>query len=316
MRFYLRKAVGLVITVVLVSAIAFGVFQILPGNPAYIILGVDADPLQVEALSKSMGLDKPIFERYLEWILNLFRGDLGISYRYQQPVNGLMWDALGVTGSLCLITMIFTVLIGIPVGVWLARHSRKKYSVPVSMVSQISISIPSFCMGIFLIHLFSVRLKWLPSIGYTSWKEGIFLWLRSLLLPALSIALGSASILIRYVRVSIAKEQKQDYVRTAYSKGLRAAKVMYGHILRNSLIPVITVLGMTTADILGGSIIIENVFSIPGIGRLISASIMSRDLPLLQGLTLYLALIVVLCNFAVDIIYSIVDPRIRLKQEK
>ena len=314
MRYYIRKAAGLLVTVILVSAITFAVFQILPGNPAYIILGVDADPRQVEQLEKSMGLDKPMAARYLSWVAGALHGDLGVSYRYGLPVSGLLSDAFRVTGSLALVTMVLTVLIGIPIGVWLSGHSRKAYSLPVSMVSQVSISIPSFCMGIFLIHVFSVRLGILPSIGYTSLSEGFVPWLRSLLLPSLSLALGSAAILIRYVRVSISNQLKQDYVRTAYSKGLKKNGVMYRHVLRNSLIPVITIFGMTAADILGGSIIIENVFSMPGIGRLISVSITSRDLPLLQGLTLYLAMIVVFCNFLVDIVYSFVDPRIRLKE--
>ena len=315
MSYYLRKAAGFLLTLVLVSLITFGVFQILPGNPAYIILGVDADPLQIEALSKSMGLDRPLLARYLNWVRQLLQGDLGVSYRYQQPVSRLLGDALKVTGSLTVVTIFLTVLIGIPAGVWLAGHGSRKYALPFSMLSQVSISIPSFCMGIFLTHVFAVRLKWLPSIGYTGLSQGIVPWLRSLILPAFSLSLGTASILIRYVRVSIANQQKQDYVRTARSKGLRSRRVMYRHVLRNSLIPVITILGMTTADILGGSIIIENVFSMPGIGRLISVSISSRDLPLLQGLTLYLAMIVVICNFAVDLIYSAVDPRIRLRKE-
>lgn len=313
MGYYIKKAAGLVVTLILVSLITFGVFQILPGNPAYIILGVDADPLQIEALTESMGLDLPLYQRYFNWVKDLFVGDLGVSYRYQQPVSQLLSNALEVTGSLAIVTMILTVCIGIPVGIWLAGHSNKKYSVPFSMLSQVSISVPAFCMSVFLTSIFAVHLKWLPSIGFVSWSESPVKWLLSLLLPALSLSLGSSAVLIRYVKVSITNQQKQDYVRTAYSKGLQKHAVMYRHVVRNSLIPVITVLGMTTADILGGSIIIENVFSMPGIGRLISVSITSRDLPLLQGLTLYLAVIVVICNFAVDMIYSVVDPRIRLR---
>ena len=313
MGYYCRKIGGLLLTLVLVSLITFGVFQILPGNPAYIILGVDADPLQIEALTKSMGLDLPLYQRYINWILGVLKGDLGTSFRYQQPVTQLISQGLAVTGGLAVMTMLLTVLIGIPVGIWLAGHSNKAYSVGCSMISQISLSVPAFCMGIFLIHIFSVRLKWFPSIGFVHWSEDPIGCIRSLLLPALSLALGSSAVLIRYVKVSITNQQKQDYVRTAYSKGLKKRKVMYGHVVRNSLIPVITILGMLTADILGGSIITENVFSLPGIGRLISVSISSRDLPLLQGLVLYLAVIVVVCNFAVDLIYSVVDPRIRLK---
>ena len=173
---------------------------------------------------------------------------------------------------------------------WLADHSDKWYSLPLSMLSQVSISIPSFCMAIFLISIFTVGLKWLPSIGFVSFSESPSGWLKSLILPSCSLALGTSAIVIRYVKVSVNGQRKQDYVRTAYSKGLGKNKVMYRHVLRNSLIPVITIFGMTAADILGGSIIVENVFSMPGIGRLISVSISSRDLPLLQGLTFYLAL--------------------------
>lgn len=313
MRYYIKKIGGLFVTLLLVSLITFAVFQILPGNPATVILGVDADPLQLEALEKSMGLDRPFYERYLDWVRGVFQGNLGLSYRYQQPVSDLLARALEVTGSLAIVTMALVILIGIPAGIWLAGHSSRRYSILFSMISQISLSVPAFCMAVFLTSIFAVNLRWLPSFGFVSFGDSPSDWLRSLLLPALSLALGSSAVLIRYVKVSITNQQKQDYVRTAYSKGLGKRAVMYGHIVRNSLIPVITVLGMTTADILGGSIIIENVFSMPGIGQLISVSITSRDLPLLQGLTLYLAVIVVICNFAVDMIYSIVDPRIRLK---
>ena len=200
MMYYCRKAGGLLVTLALVSLITFGVFQILPGNPAYIILGVDADPMQIEALEQSMGLDKPLYQRYFSWIRGLFAGDLGTSFRYQQPVSQLITSGLTVTGSLAVMTMLMTVLIGIPAGIWLAGHGGRKYSVGFSMLSQISLSVPAFCMGIFLINLFSVRLKWLPSIGYISWAEDPAGCMRSLLLPSLSIALGSSAVLIRYVK--------------------------------------------------------------------------------------------------------------------
>lgn len=313
MGYYCRKIGGLFVTLLLVSLITFGVFQILPGNPAYIILGVDADPLQIEALTKSMGLDLPSYQRYINWMTGLFKGDLGISLRYQQPVSLLIGQGIKVTGMLAVVSILLTVAMGLPIGIWLASHSEKKYAVGLSMLSQLSLSIPAFCMGIFLIHIFSVQLKWLPSINYVPWSESPVGCIKSLLLPGFSLALGSSAVLIRYVKVSVTNQKKQDYVRTAYSKGLGKRRVMYGHIVRNSLIPVITILGMTIADILGGSIITENIFSLPGIGRLISVSINSRDLPLIQGLVLYLAVIVVVCNFLVDVVYSLIDPRIRLK---
>lgn len=316
MIFYVKKLAGLAVTLLLVSLITFGVFQILPGNPVDIILGVDADPKQVEALTESMGLNEPLMQRYIDWIAGLFKGDLGTSYRYQKPVTSLLSSSLKVTGSLALVTLILTVVIGVPLGIWLAGSAKRWYALPASIISQISLSIPGFCMAVFLISIFTVRLKWLPSIGYTPLSEGFVGWLRSIILPSLSLALGTAAVVARYVKVSVEGQRKQDYVRTAYSKGLTPTGVLYKHVVRNSLIPVITILGMTAADILGGSIIVENVFSLPGIGQLISVSISSRDLPLLQGLTLYLAVIVVICNFAVDMIYSIVDPRIRLKSEE
>lgn len=313
MKYFIRKIVGLFVTIILVSLVTFGVFQILPGNPAYIILGVDADPLQIEALTKSLGLDLPLYQRYFNWVKGVLQGDLGTSIRYQQPVSELIASGLEVTAGLTVMSMILTVAIGVPIGIWLAGHSEKKYSVGVSMLSQLSLSIPSFCMGIFLINIFSVQLKWFPTISYVSWSEDPLGSIRSLFLPALSISLGSSATLIRYIKVSVTNQKKQDYVRTAYSKGLNKRQVMYGHVLRNSMIPVVTILGMTVADILGGSIIVENIFSLPGIGRLISVSINSRDLPLIQGLVLYLAVIVVICNFVVDIVYSLIDPRIRVK---
>ena len=220
MNYYIQKAAGLLVTLLLVSFITFSVFQILPGNPAYIILGVDADPMQIEALNKSMGLDKPALVRYVDWIAGLFRGDLGVSYRYQQPVAQLISDALEVTGSLAIITLILTLIIGVLAGVWLADHSDKWYSLPLSMLSQVSISIPSFCMAIFLISIFTVGLKWLPSIGFVSFSESPSGWLKSLILPSCSLALGTSAIVIRYVKASVNGQRKQDYVRTAYSKGL------------------------------------------------------------------------------------------------
>lgn len=313
MSYYIRKAAGLIVTLLLVSFITFSVFEILPGNPAYIILGVDADLMQIEALNKSMGLDQPAIVRYIKWIWELMHGDLGMSYKYQQPVTTLLIDALEVTGSLAIVTLFITALIGVPAGIWLADHSKKWYSLPLSMLSQVSLSVPSFCMAIFLISIFTVWLRWLPSVGFVSFFDSPSGWLKSIILPSCSLALGTSAVVIRYVKVSVNGQQKQDYVRTAYSKGLRKKQVLYGHVARNAMIPVVTIFAMTAADILGGSIIVENVFSMPGIGRLISVSISSRDLPLLQGLTFYLALLVVLCNFAVDIVYSLIDPRIRLK---
>ena len=298
MRYYVRKLCGLFITLLIVSLAAFLCFSVLPGDPAEIILGLDADPLQLEAMRSQLGLDKSIAERYLSWLSGLFKGDLGVSLRYSQNVSDLIRQAFKVTFALSIVSLVLTVVIALPIGI------------PGS--SCIALSVPSFCMAIFLISIFSVKLNVLPSIGYTPLSDGFVPFFRSILLPSLSIAIGSASILIRYIKVSVEKEERMDYVRTAKSKGMKNSSIMLFHVLKNSLIPTITTLGLICADILGGSIIIENIFSLPGIGRLITVSISSRDLPLIQGLVLYLASIVALCNFVVDIVYSLVDPRIRL----
>lgn len=314
MKYYLKKILGFIFTILLVSIITFVVFQILPGDPAQIILGVDADPAQIENLRATMNLDKGYVERYLIWLTNALKGDLGVSYRYSRAVSELISESFFVTSSLAVYSIALTILIGLPLGIFIAKNSKKKITTGISMLSQLGISVPSFCMGIMLISIFSVNLGWFDSIGYIPASESLTGWFKTMFLPSLSIAFGSSAVLARYIRVSIANQQKQDYVRTAKSKGLSEKIIMNQHILRNSLIPVITILGMLVADILGGSIIIENVFSLPGIGKLISTSITTRDLPLIQGLTVYLAGIVVICNFGVDILYSIIDPRIKTKR--
>ena len=260
-----------------------------------------------------MGLDKPVVERYVDWVAGLLKGDLGTSYRYKQPVTTLIMDAFQVTAALAVVSIVLTVLIGLPIGIWLAKNNGKLVATPVSMLSQVSLSIPAFCMSILLINIFTVKLGILPSFGYTPISSGFGKWFQSIFLPALSIALGASATLIRYINSSIMTQMKEDYIRTAKSKGVGMSRVLNKHVLRNSLIPVITILGMLVADILGGSIIIENVFSFPGIGKLLSTSISSRDFPLIQGLVIYMAGIVVLCNFLVDMLYSAIDPRIRLK---
>ncbi len=311
MAYYIRRLAGLLVTLLLVSLVTFAVFQILPGDPASVILGVDADPVQLQRLRESMGTDQPLPLRFANWVAGALRGDLGVSYRYHQPVAELIAGGLSATVSLALFSLALTALIGFPVGIWLARHRKKAYAVPVSFLSQLGLSVPAFCVSIVLIDVFSVWLRWLPSMGYVPWSQDPLQCLRTLLLPALAISFGSSAVLIRYVQASVSQQEGKDYVRTAKSKGLSQGKILRRHVLRNSLIPALTIFGMIVADVLGGSIIIENVFSLPGVGKLIATSISTRDLPLLQGLTLYLAGIVVVCNFAVDLLYSVIDPRIR-----
>lgn len=303
MAFYVKKIIDFFTTLLLVTLVTFLTFQILPGNPALAILGPDAEQAQIESLESMLELDKPLPLRYLNWLKGTLCGNLGVSYKYNQNVSTLIASALKTTACLSASALLLTLAIGIFFGILFAVKRKIKFWRMLSVSSQIWVSMPSFCTALVLILIFTVGLKLLPSVGFSSPA--------SLVLPALSIALGSSAILARYIKTNIENELKLDYVRTAKSKGLNEQQVITHHVLRNALIPSVTTLGLIAADILGGSIIIENVFSLPGIGKLITSSISARDFPLLQGLTLYLASMTLIINFLIDILYSIIDPRIR-----
>jgi peptide/nickel transport system permease protein len=304
MNYYVRKVIDFFTTLLLVSLVTFLTFQLLPGNPALAILGPDAQQSQIEALEAQLGTDRPLPLRYLSWLGGVFTGNLGTSYKYNKSVNYLISNAFRTTASLAFISLILTAVIGTGSGILFSAFSKKKLWSSLSTINQIWISMPSFCTALILILIFSVTLNLLPSVGFSGPA--------SLILPSLSISLGSGAVLGRYIKTSIENELKKDYVRTARSKGLNTRQVITRHVLRNALIPSITTLGLISADIFGGSIIIENVFSLPGIGKLITNSISSRDFPLLQGLTLYLAAMTLFFNFLTDILYTAVDPRARV----
>lgn len=310
-KFYIKKISGLLITIFLVTLITFFTFNILPGNPALAILGPDADTAQIQALEAEFHLDQPLYSRYFSWITGVLRGDLGYSYRYGQKVSVIISKAFGVTFSLGLFSLVLTVLMGLPLGIVMGQYSRKKSVKVLEVFDQIWLSTPGFCTAILLIMIFTVILKLFPSMGYVSFFQNPLQSLRTMFLPALSLSFGSSAILARYLKTDFTMQKSLDYVRTARSKGLSTGRIVFVHILRNSLICVVTTLGLIVTDILGGSIIIENVFSLPGIGRLITTSITSRDFPLIQGLVLYLAVITVSVNFIVDILYQVIDPRTR-----
>lgn len=314
MRFYIRKSITLAATVLLVSVITFLVFQVLPGDPAQIVLGVDADPYQLAALRQDMGLDRPVGERYWTWMANAVSGDLGDSLRYQRPVSEILAERLPVTISLALFSLGLTLAIGLPLGVYVARKDGKLSSVLISAFTQLGVSVPSFWLAFLLILLFSVTFRLFPTYGYVPWSQDPAGTIRSLFLPSLALAIPSIAVVVRYLRNTLLDQATMDYVRTARSKGLRESAIMYRHLLRNALIPVVTIVGLLIAETLGGSIVVENVFALPGLGNLLITSIGTRDLPLVQSLVLYIAVLVVGINFAVDILYKVIDPRIRLKR--
>ncbi|TQR17511.1 ABC transporter permease [Psychrobacillus vulpis] len=313
MKYLLYKASTFTLTITFISIIIFFVFQIIPGNPAQIILGIDADEQQVIQLEEKLGLNEPPLERYIDWIKGVFQGDLGDSLKYQIPVMDILKDRIPVTFSLAILSILFTVLIGIPLGILIARTDGKWYSVVLSIFTQLGIAIPSFWFGFLLILLFAVILNWFPTFGYVPWSDDFWGALKSFFLPSLAIAVTNIAVVIRYLRNTILDQSKMDYVRTARVKGLSERSIVYGHVLRNAFLPVLTIMGMIIADTIGGSIIIENVFALPGLGNLLIQSITSRDFPLIQSMVMYIAIFVVIINFLIDLLYRIIDPRIRLK---
>ncbi len=304
MKIYVKKVLDFITTLFLVSLITFFSFQLLPGNPALAILGTEAEQAQIEALEIQLGLNKSLPDRYISWFFGALHGNLGLSYKYNQSVGVLIKNAFKTTASLAFLSLIFTIIGGSFFGILFSVYRKKFFSKVGFNLSQLWISMPSFCTALVLILIFTVGLGLLPSVGFINFT--------SLILPSLAISLGSSCMLCRYIKTNIESELKKDYVRTAKSKGLNDRQVIVRHVLKNALIPSITTLGLITADIFGGSIIIENVFSLPGIGKLLVSSISSRDFPLLQGLTLYLAAITLTCNFAVDMLYTVIDPRARV----
>ncbi|MBG9981049.1 ABC transporter permease [Facklamia lactis] len=312
MRYWLYKFFSTMLTLLLVSLIIFLIFNVLPGNPAQAILGIDADPQEIRNLELKLGLDQPLLDRYFSWIGGLFRGDLGLSYRYREPVGTIIAERFPVTLSLALFSFFITLVLAIPLGLFISRYEGKFISTFVNMISQLGISVPSFWLAFILLYIFSVKLGLLPTFGYVDWRDNFLDSLKSLFLPSLSIAIGNISVIIRYLSNAVSEQLSLDYVTTAKVKGLNDQQILYQHVLKNSSLSVITVFGLMVADTLGGSIIIENVFALPGIGSLLNSSVQSRDFPLIQSLVMVTSLLIIVSNVVVDLVYQIVDPRIRL----
>lgn len=313
MKYYLHRLLMLAITVFIVSAISFITFQFLPGDPVRMMLGIDATEEQYLEKMEELGLDKPPLERYVIWLKGLTRGDLGTSMKYERPVIQLISERLEPTVTLSITSILLTMLVGIPLGVWLAVNSKSKVALLVSSICQLFVAVPGFWVGILLVLIFSVALQWLPAGQYVYWSTSPILCIRSLILPSIAVSVGCIATVVRYLENMMQDQLRMDYVRTAYSKGIKRSRVLYVHVLRNAMIPVLTMMGMIVSRVLAGSIIVENVFSLPGLGSLILGSINSRDLILLQSLVMYLALIIVIVNTIIDLLYSVVDPRIRIK---
>jgi peptide/nickel transport system permease protein len=310
--FVLRRLLTLLATLVGASLIIFLVLDALPGNAAQMLMGADASADAVRALTVKLGLDQPLAVRYLQWIKGLLTGDLGNSYVYGTPVASLIAERLVLTIPLAIMAMSITVTLALSAGIYTAANHNKLGDVGVMSLTQIGIALPNFWFAILLVLLFSVRLQWLSAGGFPGWEDGIWLGIRSLLLPAVSLAVVQAAILARVTRSAVLEVLREDFVRTARAKGLGKREVLWGHVLRNAMIPVMTVMGLQFANLLAGTIVIENVFYLPGLGRLIFQSIANRDLIVVRNCVMLLATMVVIVNFVVDILYAFIDPRIKV----
>ncbi len=308
--FLLKRALILLATLAGASLVIFGMLEILPGDAALLQMGPDASPQAVQALAAQLGLDRPPLERYLHWIAGLLQGDLGLSYAYSTPVSELVWERLAVTVPLAIMAMLLSAVLALAAGVYAAARHHRLGDIGVMALSQLGMALPNFWFAILLILFFSVHLQWFSAGGFPGWGESPWEALKSLLLPAVSLAVVQAAILARVTRSAVLEVLREDFVRTARAKGLSRRATLWGHVLRNALIPVVTVMGLQFANLLAGTIVVENVFYLPGLGRLIFQSIANRDLIVVRNCVMLLAAMVVLINFIVDLLYAVIDPRI------
>lgn len=316
MKYFIKKIFTLIITLFVVSAAAFIAFQIIPGDVVTSILGTEATPEREEQLREELGLNDPPVKRYINWVNDLVHGDFGVSYKYSKnmnemmPVAELIGDKLPVTLWLSALSLLLITGVSIPLGVLWSRSRSKFLDSALGVFTQVSMAVPSFFLGILVTYLFGIVFKLFAPGGYVSYKENMAGFIGYLIFPAISVAIPKIAMTARFLRNSMLTEMKADYVRTAYSKGCGERRVFYGHMLRNAMMPVITFLGMIIAEIVAGSIVVEQVFGLPGIGRLLISSISTRDFPVVEILILYITFIVIFVYFLVDILYRVIDPRI------
>ncbi len=310
-RYLLRRASALAAALFVVSLLVFVVIRVLPGDPALVIMGTEGSPEAAARLREALGLNRPLVVQYGDWLGRAITGDLGQSLQYDVPVSSLILSRLSVTVPLTLLASFFVVVTALPLGLLAATHHRRAGDYVAMMLAQVGFSVPSFWAGLLLILLFSVKLGWVRAGGFDGWGQGIWPAARSLLLPALALGLFQFAALARATRSAVLDVAREDFVRSARAKGVPEAAVLWKHTLRNSMIPVLTVIGIQLGQLMAGSIILESVFSLPGIGRLALGAITARDLPVVQGVGLFVASVIVMINVAVDILYGVLDPRIR-----
>ena len=312
MRHAVKKLGMMLLTMLIVSFLAFLAFQVIPGDPTNTILGTDATPEQVEALRAQLGLDRPFFVRYFDWLFRFVQGDFGTSYSYSMPVSDMLSGKLGVTLLLAALSFTLTVLVSIPVGI-LSADRGGWLDKTLTVTGQITMAVPPFFTGILLTYLFGLILHWFTPGEFVAPTVDVGGSVAYLIFPATAIALPRIAMTVKMLRSGILGELNKDYVRTAHSRGNDRSAILYRHVLRNAVVPTVAFLAMTIADIVAGSVVIEQVFAIPGMGRLLFSSISNRDYPVVQAVIVLMAFWVVLINFLADMINQRLDPRLRLQ---
>lgn len=315
MKYVGKKILTMLLTLLLVSFLVFLCFTVIPGDPAVARLGTEATPEAIEMLREEMGLNRPFLVRFGDWLLSFLRGDLGQSYSYESSVAELLVDKVPITLTMSLMSMLLIVLAAIPLGLYTARHEGGVLDRVLYAVNQVIMAIPAFFAGILITLLFGVVLKCFTPGGYVSYTKDFPAFLGYLFFPSLAIALPKIAMTVKLLRSGLISEKKLDYARTAYSRGNHTGGVLYKHVLKNAMLPIITFLGMTFTDIIAGSIVVEQVFSIPGIGRILLTSINRRDYPVVMAIIVCLAAVVIVVSTLVDLLYQWLDPRIRLEGE-
>ncbi|MBP3818064.1 MAG: ABC transporter permease [Butyrivibrio sp.] len=314
MKYIIKKFFSMIVTLVVVSFCVFLAFNVIPGDPALRKLGTEASQELIEQTRQQMGLNDPLLVRYARWFTSFLHGDMGTSYNYNVPVAGMIIDKIPITLTMAIMSFLLTILVSIPLGITTAKHENGLLDKTITITNQIIMAIPPFFSGILITFIFGMIFKMFTPGGFVSYTEDMSKFIRYLIFPSVAIALPKIAMTVKMLRSSLLDEAEKDYTRTAYSRGNNTSGVLYRHVLKNAMIPVITFLGMLLADMVAGSIVIEQVFSIPGISRILLASISNRDYPVVQAIIMGISAIVIVINLFVDIIYRIIDPRIEIAE--
>ncbi|MBR4640872.1 MAG: ABC transporter permease [Butyrivibrio sp.] len=314
MKYIIKKVISMIITLVVVSLCVFLAFSIIPGDPALKKLGTEASPELIAQTREQMGLNDPVIVRYFRWFGAFLQGDMGKSYNYSVPVAGMILNKIPITLTMAIMSFLLTIVVSIPMGIITAKHEGGILDRVVTVVNQVIMAVPPFFSGILITFIFGMIFKLFKPGGFISYSEDFAGFVGYLIFPSIAVALPKIAMTVKMLRGSVIDEAKKDYTRTAYSRGNNTNGVLYRHVLKNALIPVITFLGMLLADMIAGSIVIEQVFGIPGISRILLTSISNRDYPVVEAIIMGIAMIVIVTNLLVDIIYRIVDPRIGIEE--